>query len=266
MKWIVDTTGRFGWRPYYTQAELNSECERIVFGFLRQKYGKIRFPLSTDDLTVLVERDVSDLDLYADLSADGDDVEGATDFFRDKKPEVKINRELSLDSTQVPRLRTTLAHEYGHVKFHNFLWNLTNVRPAAHDLVPTIARQRKALEKLRRKISPPDQSLPPDGSGRYSLPGAFRQGHAATCNRANILRAPESDWMEWQAGYACGAILMPASTVKHIAFENISGNDEKLPCPTGSQKALEIIDAVSAQCDVSTPAARTRLVSLGILY
>jgi len=123
MKWVIDTTGRFKWRPYYNQEELDNECEQIVSDFLTKKYGAIHFPLSTDDLSVLVERDTSDLDLFADLSRDGEDVEGTTDFFLDKKPAVRTARALSLDSSKQPRLRTTLAHEYGHVRFHNFLWN-----------------------------------------------------------------------------------------------------------------------------------------------
>jgi hypothetical protein len=31
------------------------------------------------------------------------------------------------------------------------------------------------------------------------------------CKRDGIINARQSDWTEWQAGYACGALLMPAS-------------------------------------------------------
>jgi len=36
---------------------------------------------------------------------------------------VKISRELSADERRENRLRTTLTHEYGHVHFHNFLFD-----------------------------------------------------------------------------------------------------------------------------------------------
>ena len=62
MKWIKDVTGRFPERPYYEEGELDFECERIVGDFLRKKYGKVEFPISTSDITVLIERDTSDLD------------------------------------------------------------------------------------------------------------------------------------------------------------------------------------------------------------
>src|ERR1035437_370927 len=81
MRWVTDSTGRFRLRPYYDQQELDYECQRLVTSFLSRRYGKCRFPLSTDDLTILIEQDTSDLDLYVDLSPEGDDVAGLTAFF-----------------------------------------------------------------------------------------------------------------------------------------------------------------------------------------
>ena len=51
---------------------------------------------------------------------DGDEgergeVEGVTEFQVGKKPRVLINRQLSEGRNMENRLRTTLAHEYGHV-------------------------------------------------------------------------------------------------------------------------------------------------------
>ena len=71
MKWVQDTTLRFKWRPYYEPEELDAECERIVLEFLMSKNGVVCFPISNDDLAVMVERDTSDLDLFADLSREG---------------------------------------------------------------------------------------------------------------------------------------------------------------------------------------------------
>ena len=56
MKWVNDRTGRFARRPHYEPEELDSECEQIILSFLKAKYGKIEFPIKTDDLTILMLR------------------------------------------------------------------------------------------------------------------------------------------------------------------------------------------------------------------
>jgi hypothetical protein len=95
MKWVNDITGRFPQRPHYNPEEIDYECENVVIDYLKHKYNCVKFPISTDDLTILIEKSTSDLNLYADLSADGEDVEGATDFFLDKEPAVFISEKLS---------------------------------------------------------------------------------------------------------------------------------------------------------------------------
>src|SRR5579871_4840833 len=85
MRWILDRTGRYRWRPYYTREEIERRCEARVHRFLRTQRGAVRFPISTDDLMVLIEQDVDDLDVCADLSHldhDGMEVEGVTTFIR----------------------------------------------------------------------------------------------------------------------------------------------------------------------------------------
>lgn len=122
MKWVQDKTGRFATRPHYLPEDLDDECERIIRAFLQQKYGKVEFPIKTDDLTILIEQ-TADLDAYADLSADEGDVQGVTEFTPGKRPVVRISETL-----QVPylenRLRTTLTHEWGHVHFHKFMFEV----------------------------------------------------------------------------------------------------------------------------------------------
>src|SRR5437773_3390031 len=95
MKYVPDRSGRFQRRPHYEPRELDDECEHIIGEFLRRKYGCIKFPITTDDLTCLVEQDADDLDLYADLSNEGPDIQGVTDFYPKGKPRVRIARELS---------------------------------------------------------------------------------------------------------------------------------------------------------------------------
>jgi Zn-dependent peptidase ImmA (M78 family) len=111
----------FGERPHYEPRELDRTFETIVSDFLRKKYGKVEFPISTDDLTTLIEAHVSDLDQYADLSGYGLNVEGATVFARSGKPKVLISTYVHKHEN---RLRTTLTHEFVHVHLHAYLFGL----------------------------------------------------------------------------------------------------------------------------------------------
>ncbi len=54
---------------------------------------------------------------------------------------------------------------------------------------------------------------PPGPDLLKSNPNASMQ----ICYRDNILDPAQTDWMEWQAGYVCGALLMPASQVRELA-------------------------------------------------
>jgi hypothetical protein len=122
MNWTRDNTGRFRQRPHYTDKELEQICEDAICGFLRARYGKTTFPVSTADLTVLIEQHVDDLDSYGDLE---DDIDGLTHFFPKKKPKVKIAARLQEPYLE-NRLRTTLTHEHGHVILHGFLFATDN--------------------------------------------------------------------------------------------------------------------------------------------
>jgi len=173
MNWVKDKTGRFDRRPHYQPGELDTECEHIILSFLKAKYGKIDFPIKTNDLTILLEQK-ADLDSYADLSGEPGDVEGLTEFVRGKRPVVKIANSLSAAHLE-NRLRTTLTYEFGHVHFHQFIFE-AEAKP---------------------------QSL------FGSVHATERSGN--TCKRESILNASESNWMEWQAGYVCASILMPVA-------------------------------------------------------
>lgn len=227
MKYVPDRTGRFKQRPHYEQAELDQECEQIITEFLRTKYGEIKFPISTDDLTCLIERDAADLDLYADLSNEEGDVQGVTDFFPKGKPRVRISRELSEVPTRENRLRTTLTHEYGHVRFHDYVWKL-DVTPA--DLV----------KEVPSKVSP-------------------------KCKRDGLLYAPATDWMEWQAGYISGALLMPVSRVRRIVTEYSERARAFAPFTTDSPHGQALRALIVDAFKVSDDAARVRLLKLQFL-
>lgn len=225
MKWIRDQTGRFPQRPYYEQEELEHECEHIVTEFLLDRYGKVQYPIATDDLTVLLEQRASKVDFYADLSTEGNDVEGVTDFILDGKPRVRIAQEL-WQPRRENRLRTTITHELGHVVFHDFLVLL---------------------------------------SARQSLWQKAMKKHSPRCKRETILGASNVDWLEWQAGYACGAFLMPITRVRQIVREIFEATNTFGPVAITSATGFELSNQVQETFQVSSEAARVRLMKLNHL-
>ena len=269
MKWVVDSTGRFPFRPYYERAELDNECEKLVVSFLRQRHGESSFPISTDDLTVMIEQDTSALDLYADLSAEGLDVEGLTDFFPYKKPVVKISREVSLDEEKPERLRTTLAHEYGHVKFHTFLWDIGYEKKPAVDMGKKIAAQRRKIECLRAKFANKSsfekghQPSPVFSTDRFFINTDSETG--PRCNLSTEADSPGSDWMEWQAGYISGAILMPLAVLRNLVRSSLGKWNISDWLFADSEYAGELVKRVVGAFDVSAEGARVRLLQLGFL-
>jgi Zn-dependent peptidase ImmA (M78 family) len=115
-RFIRDRVGGLSWRPYKTEHEIEAECERLLRHYFDlERSAMLPVPLSTDDLTCLIEAAAERLDLYADLAAD---VEGLTEISRNHRPFVRINRLLSAASYRHNRLRSTLAHECYHLYFH----------------------------------------------------------------------------------------------------------------------------------------------------
>ena len=164
VKMVRDTTGRFALRPHDEPAELDQECERVLFAFLQARHGTIEFPLTTDELTVLIEQHADSLDMYAELSHYGEDVQGVTEFHADDAPKVSISKRIANDQRRRNRLRSTLAHQFGHVHLHRHLWD----------------------EKLR-----PGELFARDDPTNKAI-----------CKLDTIIDAPSYDWMEWQ-GRVC---------------------------------------------------------------
>jgi len=225
--YIRDQTGRFPQRPHYKPEELDRECESIIGKFLKELRGSVQYPVQTEDLKTLIERDTADLDVYADLSIYGNDVEGVTEFNSGKKPSVKIASHLTEDERRENRLRTTLTHEYGHVRFHGYLF----------------------------EVEAPQVSLLKQQADRNKI----------ICKRDSMLNAANTDWMEWQAGYACGALLMPKTAVvatcrayveKHKVYGTIS---------LQTAHGASLVASVTEAFQVSGDAARVRLLKLGLV-
>lgn len=226
VRMVPDRTGRFPERPHYRPEELDRECEHIISTFLRDLYGTIKFPVETDDLTKLIEREADALDMYADLSGLGPDVEGVTEFRPGQRPVVRIAAELSNDDRRENRLRTTLTHEFGHLQFHAYLWA---TRPAGDLFNP------------------------------------HAQAEPSHCKRDTMLGAPQTDWMEWQAGYVCGALLMPVSHFGRCVTAYKECHGLFGPVPAASDHGRALIAAVVEDFQVSQDAARIRLIKLGHL-
>lgn len=225
MRWVTDRTGRFPQRPHYEPEELDEECEMLIGTFLRAKHGVATYPVTTNDLTILIEREVESLDPYADLSQEGDDVEGVTDFTPGRKPRVRIASELSEQAWRENRLRTTLTHELGHVKFHNFLWSFD--------------------QAVRVSLFSEEITTPPP-----------------RCKRETILGASVSDWMEWQAGYASGALLMPRTPLRQVVRTGVEATGAFGPISLMTPAGQDLIHRVQLAFQVSADAARVRLLQL----
>lgn len=227
VKMVPDKTGRFAERPHYSPEDLDRECERIVSAFLRKKRGAVSFPVATEDLEVLIEQEGASLDSCVDLSAFGEDVEGVTEFFPDQGPKVSISDKLATDDRRKNRLRTTLAHEFGHVHFHRHLW--------AEKFLSGRLFERKNLE------------------------------NKAICKRDTVLNANQYDWMEWQAGYVSGSVLMPLTHIRQLVSEYCESLGLHGAVYQGSQQGLALIAQVVDRFAVSEEAARIRLLKLNLL-
>ena len=206
-------------RPHYEPKELDRTFERRLADFFRASHGSIPTPISTDDLTRLIEQDTSDFDPGADLSRYGEGVEGVTEFPKAGKPRVRIASELAYDEARENRYRTTLTHEYGHVYLHTYLFQMLDA-----------------------------------ASNREQI-----------CKRETITGASATDWIEWQAGYACGALLMPASLVRSRTALLKQRHGLTDSASIRGQVALELIETIKTDFQVSQAAARVRLQVLGIL-
>jgi len=217
VNWTRDNTGRFRQRPHYSDKELEQICEDAICGFLRARHGKATFPVSTADLTVLIEQHVDDLDSYGDLE---DNIDGLTHFFPKKKPKVKIAARLQEPYLE-NRLRTTLTHEHGHVILHGFLFTMDNELKKLFDGQPQETRN--------------------------------------TCHRDHM-HGGSTDWMEWQAGFACGALLMPQTELVRVvkAFREAQ-NMLYAEIGVSAEAGKRLIARVMGEFQVSEDAARVRL-------
>ncbi len=183
--------------------------------------------------TCLLERDIKSLDLYTDFSEEDGQVEGVTEFRLGQKPVVKIAARLTETANLENRFRTTLTNEYGHVQFRNFLYQVEE-------------KSTSLLENLHAQAAPMQQ--------------------VNHCNRDSMVSLDDRDWMEWQAGFVCGAMLVPITPL----LELVRASRQKVcmvhaSIPSQSREGLQIIAEVAQSFQTSKYAARVRPLQKKIL-
>lgn len=218
-RYLRDPTGQFPARIFHDPADLESRAEKQITSFLQDYAGGVEFPISTDLLTQLLERDAADLDLFANLGSPGEEVHGVTQFVRGEKPRVRVAAVLSEDPSRENRLRTTLTHEYAHVWLHDPLYQLKEANLELFEA----AAERGEVE----------------------------------CLRDGMLDSPV--WYEWQAGFMSGALLMPESALVRcvLGFRERSGFEGDFVA--GGAEAEDLCAHVSGSFQVSREAAEVRL-------
>jgi Zn-dependent peptidase ImmA (M78 family) len=89
---------------------------------------------------------------------------------------------------------------------------------------------------------------------------------AQACRRETIEdNAPRSDRIEWQAGYICGALLMPKRRIELLVRRFLSMQSGSPLLVAGSTDAEELVERVTISFRVSRLAARVRLGRLGVI-
>jgi hypothetical protein len=231
MKWVWDITHRFRMRPHFSTEELNAQCEALLTDFLQKQHGKVELPVRTADLLALLERETCRLDLASDFALENAQVEGLTEFRRGRKPIVRIAARLSATPLLEHRLRATLAHAYGHVRFHDFLFQTADA---------------SSLSLFQ------------------DFPSALPQAHR--CRRDSILPLDDRDWMEWQAGFVCGAILMPlAPLILHVRNFRHARDLDHAALSDHSLDGVALIREIADRFQTSWESARIRLLHERIL-
>jgi hypothetical protein len=223
MIWVTDLTGRFRERPHYEPEELDLECESIVEDVLLTRHGKVEYPVLTEDLFFMLEQ-VACVDAYADFDPAEDEIWGESEFLPGEQPRVRIWRQLSENPRYENPMRTTITHEFGHVRYHGPLFELDR----------------------------PQENL-----------FAGERSKTWVCKREQIEGCRRRDWMEWQAGYCSGALLIPKRALRSVVTGFLK--DHGLVAGQVAKDTFEEIELVSATVKrfaVSREAAGVRLRQL----
>jgi Zn-dependent peptidase ImmA (M78 family) len=85
------------------------------------------------------------------------------------------------------------------------------------------------------------------------------------CERDTIVTASENDWMEWQAAYISGALLMPRTNVIVLTNQVAKSYGGAAPVVLDATAGRDLIQQVRKRFQVSEQAAQVRLSRLGLL-
>jgi len=231
MQWVWDQTHRFRMRPDYTADELDDTFQVHVSEFLRRKYGEVAFPIPISDLRDLLEKETKTLDLRTDSHNEGGQFEVLVEFQRGNMPVVRIASKPSLEATLENRLRVAFAHAYGHILLHDFLF------------------QSEEGLWLSLFDHPPEPRLT-----------------IHRCRHESLTPLVDDDWMEWQAGFACGALLIPIDPL--IALVREFRHSRDLDLAVLSDRSLDgatLIREVAERFQTSWNTAWIRLIQRKIL-
>ena len=172
MKWVRDKTGRFPQRPHYLPQGDRRRMRAHDPCLPEQEIRK--------------GRDSQSRPTISRSSSRRKRISIPTPIFPASPARLRASRNLppaSGPSLEFPRAQRT---QHG--------------KPAAHN----------AHARIRPRSLSPVHVRRPSEPAAISCSRSRRQAHTNKCHRDNMIGASERDWMEWQAGYACGAILMPA--------------------------------------------------------
>jgi len=152
-------------------------------------------------------------------------VHGVTHYYWDRKPDVQIAAELTRQHWRETRRRSTITHECSHAIQHAPLW---------------------------RELGPEN-------------PGDGPVAQSCRCQYTDDSHDQWDDWMEWQARYMSGALLMPKSRVLRLAQKLARDGGLKLPLEAGSPSSVYLVEHVVIAFQVSRDAATVRLKQLGLI-
>lgn len=186
------------------------------------------------DLESFTERYLkANLDQYAELD---DDVLGLSEFVLGERPQVRINRVLTIAACdEVPspgilgRWRATVAHEASHVVLHRTLFELS---------------------EFQSSLIPDEELTPP------RLLRCFKRDISFT--RAS------GDWREVQANRGMAALLMPGQVFTAVTAEEMAAMHVP-SVEAGTEAARQLAGRVATRFQVSREAASIRLGTLGYL-
>jgi hypothetical protein len=215
--------------PYYTRDQLDDLCEKVLHDFCLEFYGQELTPVPTDVLSQLLEYYTHDLDQFAELPPG---IHGVTLFYTRRKPTVQIAAELKRQHWRENRERSTLAHECGHAILHTPMWRDPKATGLDEEPVALACSAESIAASATLTQEPPDQY---------------------------------DEWMEWQARYMSGALLMQKSRVLRLVERFIDSRRLALPLQAETPTGADLIDKVTFAFQVSRDAARVRLTQLGAL-